>query len=112
MSRGPERRKSSRHALSVPVDYSSVDDFFTEMATNINEGGIFIATDQPGQLDDLVKLAFRLPGLAEPLEVEGRIAWIGSDASGQHGMGVEFQELSREARERINALVRRLRSAE
>ncbi len=111
MSRGPDRRKSSRQSLSIPVDYSSVDAFFTEMATNINEGGIFVATDQPADLDDVVKLAFRLPGLDEPVELEARVAWVGSDVDGRAGMGLQFQELPGEVRETINRLVRALRAS-
>jgi uncharacterized protein (TIGR02266 family) len=106
-----ERRRSTRHELRIPVDYSSVDAFFSEMATNINEGGMFIATDSPAGLDEVVKLAFSLPGLSEPVEVNARVVWINDGSDGtEPGMGVAFQELSTRARETINTLVRRLRT--
>ena len=39
-----DRRRSSREDLKIPVDYSAVDAFFSEFTTNVNEGGMFIAT--------------------------------------------------------------------
>jgi uncharacterized protein (TIGR02266 family) len=113
MSRKRERRSSDRGDLKIPVDYSSVDSFFTEMATNINEGGMFLATDTSAELDQLVKVAFRLPGLSKPIEVEARVAWLSRGEGGaEPGIGLQFLELSPEARETINRLVRDLRATD
>ena len=107
-----ERRGSNRQSLRFPVDYSSVDSFFSEMATNINEGGMFVETDAAAELDQLVKVAFRLPGLEDPIEVEARVAWISEGEAGSApGVGLQFLELSSEARETINRLVRELRTS-
>jgi uncharacterized protein (TIGR02266 family) len=113
MSGKRERRGSQRQALSIPVDYSSVDSFFSEMATNINEGGMFLATDESAELDQLVKLAFRLPGLSHPIEVEARVAWLSHGEGGaEPGIGLQFLELSDEVRDTINRLVRNLRASD
>lgn len=106
-----ERRHSERQPLKVPVDYSAVDAFFDEFSTNINEGGIFIETDSPAELETVVQLQFQVPGESEPLQVAGRVAWM-SDGSGKSpsGMGIEFHELSAASRQRVDELVRRLRS--
>jgi uncharacterized protein (TIGR02266 family) len=113
MSGKRERRGSQRQALKIPVDYSSVDSFFSEMATNINEGGMFLATDESAELDQLVKLAFRLPGLTRPIEVEARVAWLSRGEGGaEPGIGLQFLELSDEVRETINRLVRTLRASD
>ena len=111
MARKPERRKSERQALKIPVDYSAVDAFFSDFTHNINEGGMFVETESPQDLEASVQLHFKVPGLKEPLEVEGRVAWI-SDGSGDTpaGMGIEFQKLDEDKRATINDLVRRLRS--
>ena len=112
MSSKRERRGSQRHPLRILVDYSSVDSFFSEMATNINEGGMFLATDAPAELDQLVKLALRLPGLTQPIEVEARVAWMSRGEGGaEPGIGLQFLELSDEVRETINRLVRTLRAS-
>ena len=109
--KGAERRRDGRVALKIPVDYTSVDAFFTEFSGNINEGGIFIEMDKPPELETDVQLHFRLPGADKPVQVAGRVAWISEGGDGQKpGVGVEFQDLPSEIRERINAVVRDLRS--
>ena len=108
---GSERRRDSRVALKVPVDYSSVDDFFSDFSANINEGGIFVKMEKPPELDTDVHLQFRLPGVKKPLLVNGRVAWTSDGTDGEPpGFGVEFQDLPEEIREKINGVVRSLRS--
>jgi len=109
-SRG-ERRQSKRENIKVPVDYSAVDAFFSEFTTNINEGGMFIETDNPAPLDANVQLQVRLPDLPKPIKLGGRVAWVSDGKTGSTpGMGIEFQDLTPELRSTINDLVRRLRS--
>jgi len=108
---GSERRRHPREGLKIPVDYSSVDAFFTEFTANINEGGMFVEMESTPEIETLVQLHFRIPGSNEPIRVEGRVAWI-SDGKGEapEGAGIEFQNLDAEVREQINATVRMLRS--
>jgi uncharacterized protein (TIGR02266 family) len=107
-----DRRKSPRTAVVIPVDYSTVDDFFSEFTTNINEGGMFVGTDQPHPIDTVVTLHFRLPGGDDPCAVTGRVVWVRERANdeGPRGMGIEFEELDDLTRLRINDLVRELRT--
>jgi type IV pilus assembly protein PilZ len=108
--RASERRRSQRATLEVPVDYSTVDTFFAEFSANMNEGGMFIETDAPGEPEMAVQLAFRIPGTDDPVKVEGRVAWVSDGTAGQpRGMGIEFLALSAEVREQIDTVVRRLR---
>ncbi len=117
MSRNPkppvgDRRKSPRTAAVIPVDYSTVDDFFSDFTTNINEGGMFVGTETPHPLGTEVTLQFRLPGGSAPCSVSGRVVWVrqAADGEGPRGMGVEFGTLDEETRSRINELVRELRT--
>ncbi len=106
-----ERRLHEREDLKIPVDYSAVDAFFSEFTTNINEGGMFIETDNAPPLGSEVQLQFRLPNLDRPVKVAGRVAWLSDGkADSPAGMGIEFQELAPEVRRTINELVRQLRS--
>ena len=108
--RATERRRSARASLEIPIDYGTVDAFFAEFSANVNEGGMFIETDAPGEPETAVQLSFRLPGVGDPVKVEGRVAWVSDGTRGQpRGMGIQFLTLSPEARERINAIVRKLR---
>ena len=105
-----ERRRSSREELKIPVDYSSVDAFFSEFSQNINEGGMFIEMEHPAELGTPVQLQFRLPSEPTPLRVEGRVAWVSEDKpDSPSGVGIEFQNLSAETRQTINRIVRQLR---
>ena len=107
-----ERRKSERVGLLVRVTYQTVDELFSEFAHNINEGGIFIETDNPQQVGSSVQLQFKLPGSDDPIEVIGTIVRTsdGNNGNEPQGMGIEFDELNEEARQRINDLIRRLRA--
>ncbi len=106
-----ERRTSERTALKVQVDYSGVDAFFSELASNINEGGLFIETETPAELDEVVQLNITLPTLDEPVQVEGRVAWISDGkADSPAGMGVEFLDLPAEIRATIDRVVRQLKA--
>ncbi len=106
-----ERRKSDRTDVVVRVDYQTVDDLFSEFASNINEGGVFVATESPQAVGTSVSLQFTLPGIEDPLEVAGTVVHLtGDDTSEPPGMGIEFEDLDGEARQRINTIVRRLRA--
>lgn len=108
--RSAERRRMQRLALKVPVDYSAVDSFFTEFSSNINEGGMFVETENPAEPGTQVQLEFRLPERSTPLRVNGRVAWTSDGKSGSPaGIGIEFQDLPSETRRTIDRLVRRLR---
>ncbi len=110
---GSDRRRDSRVGLKVPVDYSSVDDFFSEFSANINEGGIFVQMEKPPELDTEVHLQFRLPGADQPILVNGRVAWTRSGEDGESaGFGVEFQELTPAIREQVTRVVRNLRASD
>ena len=107
-----ERRKSERLNLLVRVTYQSIDELFSEFAHNINEGGVFIESDNPMEPGASVALQFKLPGGDNLIEVDGVVVRTsrGETPGELAGMGIEFGPLNSEARQRINQLVRRLRS--
>lgn len=109
---GRENRRTERTALVVRVDYSTVDSFFSEFTTNINEGGLFIETDSPSPLGTSVLVQFQLPGSDDPLKLEGRVVWASPPEGSAEGpgMGIEFENLDESARRRINDVARTLRS--
>ena len=106
-----DRRKSERANLIVQVVYHTVDELFAEFARNINEGGLFVETDTPHPVGTEVSLQFEIPGSDEPLHVVGRVAHTTNGSPGEPpGIGIEFDDLDSQARQRINQLVRRLRT--
>jgi uncharacterized protein (TIGR02266 family) len=103
-----DKRRSARAPIVVRVDYSTVDAFFSEFTRDVNEGGLFIHTEEPCSVDTVVSLQFSVPGTDEPIRTHGRVVWVSQgDPS---GMGIEFEGLDDAARARINQLVRRLRN--
>lgn len=105
-----ERRRSLRTELIVRVDYSTVDEMFSEFTRDINEGGLFIETEKPQDQGTEVTMHFNLPGSEEFVTTVGRVVRVtAGDATNPPGMGIEFEELSSADRRRIDALIRSLR---
>jgi type IV pilus assembly protein PilZ len=107
-----ERRHSERADLVVRVDYKDVDEVFSEFARNINEGGLFVETESPQPRGTVIDLQFRLPGSEQPVRARGTVVRVcGPDSGDTPGMGIEFEELDADNRERINEVVRSLRAS-
>ena len=105
-----ERRRTLRTELIVRIDYSTVDEMFSEFTRDINEGGLFIETEKPQEQGTEVSLHFNLPGSQEMVRTVGRVAHVTpGDAVNPPGMGIEFEELTPDDRKRIDALIRSLR---
>ncbi len=106
-----ERRRAERADLIVRVDYQTVDEFFSEFARNINEGGLFVETETPHPLGTSVDLQFKLPGSADPIQVSGTVVRTAEGSLDEpSGMGIAFGDLDTDTRQRINEMVRRLRT--
>ncbi len=106
-----ERRRTGRGDLLVRVEYSTIDEIFSEFTRDINEGGLFIETEKPRPTGTEVAMRFNLPGNHAPLQTIGRVVWVRSASDREPaGMGIEFDELSSEDRDRINSMIRSLRN--
>jgi uncharacterized protein (TIGR02266 family) len=105
-----ERRRSERATVVVRIEYATVDALFSDFTRNINEGGIFVETDELIPLDEKVELKLRLPGSSELVHATGRVVRAeATTPTSVGGIAIEFEALDAAARERINAAVRRLR---
>ncbi|MFP6638925.1 MAG: TIGR02266 family protein [Myxococcota bacterium] len=106
-----DRRKAERAELVVRVEYSTIDEFFSEFSRDINQGGLFIETVRPLPLDSEVTMRFNLPGGHSPIETVGRVVRTSEGDEGDPpGMGLEFDQLADDDRIRIDQLVRTLRA--
>ncbi len=105
-----EKRETPRTAAVLRVDYSTTDSFFSDFTTDINEGGMFIETDHPHASGTAVSLHFQLPG-EDSIKIQGRVVWSREGESPEPpGMGIEFEDLTEDAKATINRLVRDLRT--
>jgi uncharacterized protein (TIGR02266 family) len=106
-----ERRRANRASVTVRIDYSTVDEMFSEFTRDINEGGVFIETEKPHEAGTEVSMQFHLPGTGEVLQTIGRVVRVSSgNRSAPAGMGIEFDELTNADRGKIDVIVRALRS--
>ncbi|MBJ20040.1 MAG: TIGR02266 family protein [bacterium] len=105
-----DRRCSGRAAVTVRIDYATVDEIFSEFTRDINAGGLFIETEKLHQPGTEVSMQFHLPGSPEVLHTIGRVVRVSSGGvGGPTGMGVEFDELTADDRVKIDRIVRGLR---
>jgi len=112
---GADRRRAERSSVTVRIDYSTVDEMFSEFTRDINAGGLFIETEKLVPAGTEVSMQFNLPGSNEVLQTIGRVVRVSNGPSVSvgacSGMGVEFDELTSEDRLKIDRIVRGLRSA-
>jgi uncharacterized protein (TIGR02266 family) len=106
-----ERRRSQRAPVTVRIEYATVDALFSDFTRDINEGGIFVETDEAIPLEQKVDLKLRLPGFPEFVHARGRVVRIeAASETSAAGIAIEFDQLDRDARDKINRAVRSLRN--
>lgn len=103
-----ERRSFPRINRVIEIQYMSNSPRLTARITDISEGGIFIDSINTLPEGTLVKFKFSLTGTPteKSIEGEGKVIWSNSDIV---GMGIEFQTLTEEDRNRILNFVRTIR---
>jgi hypothetical protein len=96
------------HACSIALDGRPAGLGFI---VNINEAGAYLASDAVPSPPQGLVLRFRLPGIAQDLEIRGEACWV--NPRQPHpveglppGFGVKFVGLSAEQREAIESIVR------
>ncbi len=112
-----ERRRIARRTVTLEVRYSTPTDVFTSLSNNLNEGGLFVETENPAPLGTIVELSFFLPGQNVPVKTRGAVVWsttnTGSSEKGMNhsksGMGIEFEPLSADDKERISGFIKSVR---
>jgi type IV pilus assembly protein PilZ len=92
--RRADTRQHPRYEVSIPVDCSTRQFFFSNQACNISKGGLFIRSDKPLPLNAEISLVLRLPGTDRSLFATGRVIWNGDVEKGipqiVPGSGIRF----------------------
>lgn len=111
-----DRRGQDRAPIELKVSYKRVNSFFADYTKNISRGGTFIATEKPLTMGTEFVFALEVPGLEEPLRLNGRVIWTTEpeDATKANppGMGIEFQYVDEAERRGTESIVERLLAAE
>jgi uncharacterized protein (TIGR02266 family) len=100
------RRRHPRMALTIAIDLSSESHFFSGLSGDVSEGGVFVETylDIPRGSD--VALQFELPNGS--VHAHGSVKWHRDRSeSSPPGVGIEFTELSDEAKALVIAFCAR-----
>lgn len=99
-----EHRAAQRVSLSVEIHMASDSHFFSGLSGDISEGGVFVSTYRPLAQGDPVELEFSLPGSNETITAHGEVRWLRDHSAHEpQGVGIAFDSLPEEARDRIHA---------
>jgi uncharacterized protein (TIGR02266 family) len=87
-----EKRRNTREAVTLFVEYEGADDLVGDFTENLSTGGTFVATTRSIPVGTSVHLVLSFPGLLEPVSIDGVVRWIRAEASteGDAGAGIEF----------------------
>lgn len=101
-----DRRRAPRVLLNLEVDYASEDNYLFAYITDISATGIFVRTTSPEQAGTHLNLKFG------SLAVEGQVIWVnpyrpGTPDNLHPGMGIRFESLDDDVRDRLLELIRR-----
>jgi tetratricopeptide (TPR) repeat protein/Tfp pilus assembly protein PilZ len=97
--------------LRVHLDWGG--EWRTDYTENLSRGGMYLSTIAPLEINSHIRTKIEIPGLLEPIEISGRVTYrMGSDEAKQKGrtagVGVQFSELTDEARAHIHHYITRL----
>ncbi len=82
-----DQRVSTRVPFILRVGYPDRRSF-SDATENLSKGGLFIRTDAKFEMGALVPLSLSFPGLLDPVEIVGRVAWMRPEQAGGRGAGV------------------------
>ena len=98
-----ERAHEARASLAVDIHLWSESHFFCGLSGDLTQGGVFIATYLPFPVGSAIDFEFSLPGVDATLHACGEVQWVRDHAlDTSRGIGVGFEQLSEEDRERIH----------
>ncbi len=104
---GKERRVHPRVLTPLLVHYRfpSRADFLKQYASDISRGGMFIRTDDPCQVGQVLCLQFVLEDGGKLIEGSGTVVHANTGERAPRGMGIEFLNLEPESVALIDDIV-------
>jgi len=91
-----EVRHEQRKPVKVFINYRTIDQFFSEMGTNLSTGGVFVKSTNPLPVGTEIKISFNIPQFGCYLESIGVVVHNGTAEN--PGMGIKFKGLSERAK--------------
>src|SRR2546426_452175 len=112
--RAGDRRACFRMPALLQVSWKSAREFLEAYSANISRGGIFIATDNPPPMREIVELSLALPDGLPPVKTRAEVVHLVLPAEARlrgvrAGGGLQFLDSGDEFRARLDACVKALR---
>ncbi len=104
MSSESDQRDSTRVPFILRVDYPDHRSF-SDATENLSKGGLFIQTEVKLVVGTNVPLSLSFPGLLDPIEIVGRVAWVRPEQAGGRGAGVGIAVESEHHRQLLERLL-------
>ena len=101
-------REHLRFIIRVAVQHGDEREHRVGQAENMSSGGMFVATEFPGAVGEVVEISFTLPGIDLACRVVSEVQWVRqrNRAEGtSSGMGLRFSDLAPQTRSAIEAFV-------
>jgi uncharacterized protein (TIGR02266 family) len=105
-----DRRDSVRVPTRLAVTFRDLGEVRNSLMTNLNRGGVFIATDEPSDLGTRLELHLHVEETGKEIVVPVEVISqdVGPDLlSDRRGMGLRFLDLDAETSRQISALYER-----
>ncbi len=103
-----ERRITKRAPIQLEINYIHEEDFLISHTRDISVDGMFINTDKPSDVDELLTLKFSLDTSGE-FTVKARVVWVNaSENIKNRGMGVRFLDTTDEFKTAILSVVNKV----
>jgi uncharacterized protein (TIGR02266 family) len=109
-----DSRAWPRVPARLRVGWTSSEDFLSAYSKNISRGGIFIATESPPALREVVELSVELPDGGPPVKTRAEVvhrvtAEEARESGGVAGAGLQFLDASHDFQERLDACIEALK---
>lgn len=103
-------RGDPRVLARVKVRYRNAGAFLSDWTEDLSGGGLFVRTDAPLPVGEVLTLRLRPPLSLRPLQLKGKVTWH-RRVAGRGGMGVRFLYESAAQLERVQKMVERFAKA-
>jgi uncharacterized protein (TIGR02266 family) len=106
---GEDKRAHRRVPLILQVEYPDREGYLADATENLSASGAFVRTSRALEVGARLPLALSFPGLLEPVELIGEVAWVRcGQADSPAGVGLRIPDDRLDDRQKLEQLLARL----
>lgn len=103
-----DRRFMKRTPIHLEINYIQEGDFLISHSKDLSADGMFINTEKPSPVDELITLKFTL-GKTGEYTIQARVVWVNASENKKNsGMGVKFIDTTDEFKSAILSVVNKV----